>query len=63
MKTVERWIADSDEGLGTSTWLKYEKADREYVATLKCSMCKEYLVPSADRLQYCVGTTLGMRWG
>ena len=57
MKTVERWIADSDEGFGTSTWLKYEKADREYVlyvAMLKCSMCREYLVPSADRLQYCV---------
>ena len=34
MKTV-----DNDKTLNTTTWLKYDKVDREYVATLKCSVC------------------------
>ena len=41
-KTVEKWIAKNDKPLSTSTWLKYDKADREYVATLKCSVCIEF---------------------
>ena len=39
---VERWIAENDKALSTSTWLKYDKADRKYVATLKCSVCIEF---------------------
>ena len=35
-KTVYKWIADNDKTLNTTTWLKYDKADREHVATLKC---------------------------
>ena len=35
-KTVEKWISVNDKALNTVTWLKYEKADREYVDTLKC---------------------------
>jgi len=38
-KTVDKWIADNDKTLNTTTWLKYDKADREHVATLKCSVC------------------------
>ena len=38
-KTVEKWIADNDKTLNTTAWLKYDKADREHVATLKCSVC------------------------
>ena len=37
-KTVDKWIADN-KTLNITTWLKYDKVDREYVATLKCSMC------------------------
>ena len=42
VKTVEKWITESDKELNTSVWLKYEKADREYVTTLKCSMCIDF---------------------
>ena len=28
--------------MSTSAWLKYEKADRDYVAMLKCSMCIQF---------------------
>ena len=38
-KTVDKWIADYDKTLNTTTWLKYDKVDRGYVATLKCSVC------------------------
>ena len=38
-KTVDKWIADNDKTLNKTTWLKYDKADREHVATLKCSVC------------------------
>jgi len=41
-KTVEKWIAENNKALSTSTWLKYDKADHEYVATLKCSVCIEF---------------------
>ena len=41
VKTVQNWITESDREMSTSAWLKYmyEKADHDYVATLKCSMC------------------------
>ena len=38
-KTVDKWIAENDKVLNTTTWLRYDKLDREYVASLKCSMC------------------------
>ena len=40
-KTIEKWIAKNNKALSTSTWLKYDKADCEYVATLKC-VCIEF---------------------
>ena len=44
VKTVQNWITESDREMSTSAWLKYmyEKADRDYVATLKCSMCIQF---------------------
>ena len=30
---VDKWITQSDKQISMSAWLKYEKADREYVAT------------------------------
>ena len=38
-KTVDKWIAENDKALNTTTWLQYDKVDREYVTSLKCSMC------------------------
>ena len=37
-KTVEKWIAENDKALSTSTWLKY-KVDHKYVTMRKFSMC------------------------
>ena len=44
VKTVQKWITESDREMSTSVWLKYmyEKADRDYVAMLKCSMCIQF---------------------
>ena len=39
---VQKWITESDREMSTSVWLKYEKADRNYVAMLKCSMCIQF---------------------
>ena len=41
-KTVDKWIAENDKALNTTTWLQYERRDREYVASLKCSMCVRF---------------------
>ena len=41
-RTVDKWIVENDKALNTATWLKYDKEDREYVATLKCSVCIEF---------------------
>ena len=36
--TVDRWIADNDKALSTSTWLKYDVD----TAALKCSVCCQF---------------------
>ena len=61
IKTVDKWIADNDKTLNTMTWLKYNKADCEQVATLKCSACFRFddklcSVRNYD-LAYVVGST------
>ena len=33
-KMIDKRIADNDKTLNTMTWLKYDKADRDHVATL-----------------------------
>ena len=34
VKKIDKWITKSDKEISTSAWLKYEKADRDYAATL-----------------------------
>ena len=41
-RTVEKWIVEIDCELNTSVWLKFEMADREHVALLKCSVCSQF---------------------
>ena len=56
-KTVGEWITENNKALSTSTWLKYDKADREYVARLKCSVCIEFqdkLYMRYAQLQQCI---------
>ena len=53
VKTVQKWITESDREMSTSAWLKYEKADRDYVATLKCS---------TRSCEACATTTLRCSW-
>ena len=33
-KTVEKWVAENDHALNTTTWLKFDVADRDHVASL-----------------------------
>ena len=42
VETVRKWIKETDNEFGTSAWLKYAKANREHVATLKCSVYVEF---------------------
>ena len=52
-KTIVKWIAKNNKALSTSTWL--DKADCEYVATLKCSCA------SSCKTSYAVCATIAMR--
>ena len=40
--TVKKWILENDKGIATSTWLVYDKSDREHVSALKCSVCIQF---------------------
>ena len=43
VKTVEKWFAEKDKELDTATCLKFVKdVDRQYVASLKRSVCIKY---------------------
>ena len=37
-RTVEKWITENDRAMNTATWLKFEMADRDHMAVLKCAM-------------------------
>ena len=39
---VQKWITESDREMSISAWLQYDKADCDYVVTLKCSMCNQF---------------------
>ena len=41
-RTVEKWIVENGRELNTSVWLKFEMADREDVALLKCSVFSQF---------------------
>ena len=42
VRMVEKWMAENDKVLNTSIWLKFERADRDYVLSLKCAVCSRY---------------------
>ena len=42
VKTVQKWVVESDRKMDTSMWLRYDKVDCEYVATLKCCVSAEF---------------------
>ena len=35
-------MAENDKALNTSIWLKFEKADRDHVLSLKCAVCSRF---------------------
>ena len=39
INTVNKWIAENDKKLGTTAWLCYDKANRDHVSALRCSIC------------------------
>ena len=39
INTVNKWIAENDKKLSITTWLCYDKANRDCVSVLKCSVC------------------------
>lgn len=47
--TVQKWIAENEKELATTTWLSYEQLDRDNVATLKCKVCAMYNVRNFSR--------------
>ena len=37
-KTVDKWITENDKALNTTMWLQCDRKDREYVASMKCTI-------------------------
>jgi len=50
IKSVDKWIAENDKQHDTTTWLCYEKADREHVSSLKCPISGEATKPEELQL-------------
>ena len=48
-RIVDKWIAENDRILSTTTWLTYERLNRECVQCLKCSVCIRF----RDKLVTC----------
>ena len=48
-RTVDKWIAENDRTLSTTTWLTYERLNRECVQCLKWSVCIRF----RDKLVTC----------
>ena len=49
-RTVDKWITENDRTLNTTTWLTYERLNRECVHCLKCSVCIRF----RDKLVTCI---------
>ena len=47
--TVNKWKSEHDKALGTCLWLTYAKSDRDHVASLQCSICKQF----NDKIRSC----------
>ena len=41
VKTIHKWVIECDRKMDTSVWLRYDKVNHEYVATLKCCVSAE----------------------
>jgi hypothetical protein len=48
-RTVDKWITENDRTPNTTTWLTYERLNRECVHCLKCSVCIRF----RDKLVTC----------
>ena len=48
-RTMDKWIADNDRTLSTTTWLTYAQLNRGCVHCLKCSVCIRF----RDKLVTC----------
>ena len=42
VKTIHKWVIESDRKMDTSMWLRYDKVDREYAAMRKCCVSAEF---------------------
>ena len=49
ISTVEKWKKESDKAINTTLWLAYEKLDCDHVASLKCSVCIQFV----DKIHSC----------
>ena len=41
-RTAEKWVAEYDCTLNTTVWLKFNMADRDHVASLRCAVCTQF---------------------
>ncbi len=39
---MQNWISSCDREFNTALWLKYEKYDRDHVASINCSICTTF---------------------
>jgi len=60
-KSVDKWIAENDKQLSTTTWLCYDKADREHVSVLKCSICIRFQEKLQSQKNYNSAYILGSK--
>ena len=51
VKMVQKWITESDREMSTSAWLKYKKADRDYMAMLKHAQLQPCVVVGSKNLR------------
>ena len=42
VRSVDKWTAENDKELETTTWLKYDIVNCEQVDCLKCSVCTKF---------------------
>ena len=41
-RNAEKWVAEYDHTLNTTVWLKFNMADRDHVASLRCAVCTQF---------------------
>ena len=50
--TVEKLITKNDRAMNTATWLKFEMANRDHVAVLKCVVCSQFKIKLESMRNY-----------